>query len=93
MTSKEQLSARPLHAVLEGANALISDGLRVLIVAGRSRRLLTDAQEMELRDLCGECGVSFHGDTLKTLGSTATTLLVGNVARSVLVLQKARQFP
>ncbi len=81
----------PLHAAIQQASDVIGylPGTKVVIVAGRSRRLAVENHRSELRDLMLERG-AVGAEVRKTIGDVATAFVVAGVGTGVAVLQAAR---
>lgn len=60
---------------------------RLLIVAGRSRRLAPESHEIELKQIFDEKSNSIGTDVRSTLGDVATAFVAGGVNASLLVMQ------
>lgn len=84
-------SSRPLHAILDTAARIISErtqqGLRVLVVTGRSRTMAVESHAKELRQLIVDRSVSMSSDAPKTLGPIGAAFIATNANTSLLVLQ------
>jgi hypothetical protein len=59
---------------------------RLLIVAGRSRRLAVESHQAELKELMNEYG-TVGSDVKKTIGDVATGFVVAGCGAGVVVLQ------
>ncbi|KAH9948780.1 Sodium/hydrogen exchanger family-domain-containing protein [Amylocystis lapponica] len=90
ITFTERSSTQPLHAILEDAARAAQGPARLLVVAGRSRRLAVTSHDAELRALFAERGASLAADVRKTLGEVATAFVAANTNGSLLVLQARR---
>lgn len=82
----------PLHAAVQNAS-LQADSLtesheRLLIVAGRSRRLATENHQQEIKDLMEEHG-SVGNEVQKTVGDVATAFVVARCKAGIVVVQTA----
>ncbi|KAG1858827.1 Sodium/hydrogen exchanger family-domain-containing protein [Suillus subluteus] len=75
----------PLHAAIQRASMC----QRVLVVAGRSKRLAVENHHAELKDLVEEHRVVGHEVTRKTIGDVATAFVVSGCATAMVVLQAA----
>ncbi|KAG1814783.1 Sodium/hydrogen exchanger family-domain-containing protein [Suillus subaureus] len=75
----------PLHAAIQRASMC----QRVLVVAGRSKRLAVENHHAELKDLVEEYRVVGHEVTSKTIGDVATAFMVSGCATAMVVLQAA----
>jgi hypothetical protein len=62
---------------------------RVLVVAGRSKRLAVEDHRAELKDLVEEHRVVGHEVISKTIGDVATAFVVSGCASAMVVLQAA----
>lgn len=75
----------PLHAAIQRASMC----QRVLVVAGRSKRLAVEDHRLELKDLVEEHRVVGHEVISKTIGDVATAFVVSGCASAMVVLQAA----
>lgn len=75
----------PLHAAIQRASMC----QRVLVVAGRSKRLAVEDHRAELKDLVEEHRVVGHEVISKTIGDVATAFVVSGCASAMVVLQAA----
>ncbi|RDB14902.1 K(+)/H(+) antiporter 1 [Hypsizygus marmoreus] len=83
----------PLHAAIQEAGVLISArswGARLLIVAGRSRRLAVENHRGELKELMEEYG-AVGAEVKKTIGDVATAFVVAGCGTGVVVLQATNE--
>ncbi|KAF8547175.1 hypothetical protein OG21DRAFT_1517598 [Imleria badia] len=80
----------PLHAAIRHARALLETSPRLLIVAGRSRRLAKESHHGEMKRLLETYrpGVGLEG-MQRTIGDVGTAMVVGGSASAVVVLQAA----
>ena len=79
----------PLHAALRHAHTLRETSPRLLVVAGRSRRLANDHHGEMMRVLeTYRPGVGLEG-MRKTIGDVGTAMVVGGSASAVVVVQAA----
>lgn len=80
----------PVQAALRHVRALRETSPRVLIVAGRSRRLAKESHhgEMKLVSETYRPGVRLEG-MRKTIGDVGTAMVVGGSASAVVVVQAA----
>lgn len=89
---REERVASPLRAVVEHAAALedatAERRSRLLIVAGRSRRLAVENHHAELRALMEEHG-GVAQEVKKTVGDVAAAFIVTGSKASIVVLQAA----
>ena len=79
----------PLHALVEAVSQTSSEHpqSRLLVVAGRSRRLAVESHEVELQQLVAEKNASLGSETMKTLGDVGSALVASNTNANLLVLQ------
>jgi len=89
---REEHSKKPLHFVQTFASTLRSqlEGARsgrLLIVAGRSRRMATESHSAELKELLSENRTSIGGEATKTLGEVGTAIISGDAGEGILVVQ------
>ena len=92
MTFAEASSAKPLHHVVDEARRLSAaareDCARLLVLAGRSRRLAVENHQAELKAL-----VEAHGGVVgavkRTVGDVTTALVVSGCQANVIVFQAA----
>ena len=79
----------PLHALLEVVSRTSSEHQqsRLLVVAGRSRRLAVETHAVELQQLLAEKNVSLSSETMKTLGDVGSALVASSTNASLLVMQ------
>ncbi|KAG0693115.1 hypothetical protein DFH29DRAFT_1040944 [Suillus ampliporus] len=73
----------PLHAAIQRASMY----KRVLVVAGRSKRLVVEDHHAELKDLVEEHRMVGHEVIRKTIGNVATAFVVPGCASGIVVLQ------
>ena len=82
----------PLHAAVEDASSLLNDLIekksRLLVVAGRSRRLAAESHHTELKLLMEERG-SVGSEVKKTIGDVATAFVVSGCKAGLIVMQAA----
>jgi len=82
----------PLHAVMQNASSLLESlterHSRLLIVAGRSRRLAVANHQQELKEFMEEHG-SVGSEVRKTVGDVATAFVVAGCKAGVVVIQAA----
>ena len=88
----EERTNKPLHFVQTLASTLQQQSRRtrsrrLLIVAGRSRRMATESHTAELKTLLAESRASIGGEATKTLGEVGTAVISGDVGEGVLVVQ------
>jgi hypothetical protein len=80
----------PLHAVVQNASSLLESlterHSRLLIVAGRSRRLAVANHQQELKELMEEHG-SVGSEVRKTVGDVATAFVVAGCKAGIVVIQ------
>lgn len=83
-------SPAPLHAAVRQARALRETSPRLLIVAGRSRRMAKENHHGEMKRLLETYrpGVGLEG-MRRTIGDVGTAMVVGGSASAVVVLQTA----
>ena len=89
---EEISSANPLRSVVEHA-AMLEDATadrrsRLMVVAGRSRRLAVENHHAELKELIEEHGGIAH-EVKKTVGDVAAAFIVTGSKASIVVLQAA----
>ncbi|THG96362.1 hypothetical protein EW026_g5457 [Hermanssonia centrifuga] len=91
MKFTHEISARPLHSVLECAAKTLANQAqsRPLVVVGRSRRLAVGSHAAELRELLTEHGASANSEVAKTLGDVGASFFAANANASLLILQAA----
>ena len=80
----------PLHAALRHARTLRETSPRLLIVAGRSRRLAKESHHGEMKRVLETYrpGVGLEG-MRRTIGDVGTAMVVGGSASAVVVVQVA----
>lgn len=82
----------PLHAAVQSAisqiESLKEKRSRLLIVAGRSRRLAVENHQQELKELMEEHG-SVGNEVKKTVGDVATAFVVFGCKAGIVVVQAA----
>ena len=82
-----------LRSVIEYAAALEASTAdrrsRLLVVAGRSRRLAVEHHGRELEELAGEYGATITPEVRKTVGDVASSFIVCGSKASIVVLQAA----
>ncbi|KAI0823303.1 hypothetical protein BC628DRAFT_1340137, partial [Trametes gibbosa] len=86
----EETSAAPLHTVLDLAARSSSSRARLVVVAGRSRRMATESHFDELRQLCVEHNASLGSELPKILGDVASAFVATGSNASIAVVQAAR---
>ncbi|KIJ17578.1 hypothetical protein PAXINDRAFT_167578 [Paxillus involutus ATCC 200175] len=79
----------PLHAAIKRASGIRETHKRLVIVAGRSRRLATENHHAELEQLFQEHQSVDHEVVRKTIGDVATAMVVAGSASAMVVLQAA----
>ncbi|KAH7915459.1 Sodium/hydrogen exchanger family-domain-containing protein [Hygrophoropsis aurantiaca] len=83
----------PLHAIVQQASSLretlAQKRTRLLIVAGRSRRLAVENHHHELKELIEEHSSVGHEVVKKTIGDVATAFVVSGCGTGMVVLQAA----
>ena len=88
----EEPSPTPLRTVLERAGkmskAAVEERSRLLVLAGRSRRLAVENHHVELKALVEEYG-GVGGEVKRTVGDVATALVVSRCQANVIVFQTA----
>ena len=93
MSFLEESSAQPLHTALELASRAGSPAARLVVVAGRSRRMAVESHERELQALTSARGAAGGGELPKTLGQVACAFAVAGPAQaSLLVVQAAQKW-
>ncbi|KAG6899749.1 hypothetical protein C0993_007236 [Termitomyces sp. T159_Od127] len=85
---KEITTPIPLHAGIHEAEGCRRPGVRLIVVAGRGRRLAVENHARELKDVMGEYG-SVGSEVKKTIGDVATAFVVAGCAEGVVVMQEA----
>ena len=83
---------KPLHAIVERVGEIV-DGMserktRVLVMVGRSRRLVVEDHTAELREMM-QNRKPIGGEVRRTIGDVGTTLVVSAVKAGVVALQAA----
>ncbi|CAG8523593.1 3234_t:CDS:2 [Acaulospora morrowiae] len=84
----EVISATPLQTAVERAKNVV--GTKDLVVLGRGRQEAAVNHRGEFLEVIKNIGISFGGDTRKSLGDVAVSFLVGEVASSILVIQSKK---
>lgn len=88
----ELATPNPLHAAVDDASSLLNDLIekksRLLVVAGRSRRLAAESHHAELKELMEEHG-SVGSEVKKTIGDVATAFVVSGCKAGLVVVQAA----
>lgn len=79
----------PLRAAIQQAAVLRARHKRLLIMAGRSRRLAAEDHHFELKQVCEEHRSSVSEHIRKTSGDVASAMLVSSSATALVVLQAA----
>ncbi|KAI6098205.1 Sodium/hydrogen exchanger family-domain-containing protein [Pisolithus sp. B1] len=78
----------PLRAAIQRAATIRQAHTRLLIIAGRSKRLATESHHHELKEIFEEYGT--NGDMVrKTIGDVASAMVVSSSASTLVVLQAA----
>ncbi|KAI6030467.1 hypothetical protein F5J12DRAFT_924885 [Pisolithus orientalis] len=78
----------PLRTAIQRAATIGQTHTRLMIVAGRSKRLATESHHHELKEIFVEYGTS--GEMMrKTIGDVASAMVVSNSASALVVLQTA----
>jgi len=89
---KELITPVPLHTLVENARSQIESlnekRSRLLIMAGRSRRLAVENHHHELKELMEEHGSVGH-EVKKTIGDVATAFVVSGCKAGLVVVQAA----
>ncbi|KAG6888532.1 hypothetical protein C0995_007644 [Termitomyces sp. Mi166 len=85
---KELATPVPLHAGIREAEGCRRPGVRLVVVAGRGRRMAVENHAKELKDVMAEYG-SVRSEVKKTIGDVATAFVVAGCAEGVVVLQEA----
>jgi hypothetical protein len=90
----EIASPRPLNAIMarmaDDLEIMISKHTRMLVVAGRSRRLAVESHGAELKGLMEEHGTTAAGhEVRKTLGDVATAFVATRSHVGMIVVQAA----
>ena len=92
MAFSEVATPVPLHRVVEEAQGLaasaVEDRARLVVLAGRSRRLAVENHATELKELVEEHG-GISGAVRRTVGDVATSLVVSGCRANVIVFQAA----
>jgi hypothetical protein len=89
---RELASPIPLHAAIREVNVYYETiagqrrAPRVLVVAGRSRRMAVENHAGELKELVGEYG-SVGTEVRKTMGDVATAFVVAGAGSGLVVVQ------
>lgn len=86
----EEVSNTPLHAMLDLVARSLGSRGRLVVVAGRSRRMATESHFEELRQLCVEHNASLGLELPKILGEVASAFVVTGANASIAVVQAAR---
>ncbi|OJT07104.1 K(+)/H(+) antiporter 1 [Trametes pubescens] len=86
----EEVSNTPLHAMLDLVARSLGSRGRLVVVAGRSRRMATESHFEELRQLCVEHNASLGSELPKILGEVASAFVVTGANASIAVVQAAR---
>lgn len=84
-------SAAPLRSLMERSTGL-SGGRRLIVVAGRGKRLAAESHQDEMQVLLsgGQSGYGALGNEMrKTLGDVATAFLISGVGAELLVMQSS----
>lgn len=84
-------SATPLRSLMERSPSL-SGGRRLIVVAGRGKRLAAESHQDEMQVLLsgGQSGYGALGNEMrKTLGDVATAFLISGVGAELLVVQSS----
>lgn len=80
----------PLHAAIQHVRALRETSPRLLVVAGRSRRLAKESHHVEMKRLLETCRSGLRPEGMrKTIGDVGTAMVVSGSASAVVVLQAA----
>ena len=89
MTLSEEHTPLPLHAMLGAAEETASRHAqsRLLVVAGRSRRLAVESHTIELQQILAERNASVGSETIKTVGDVGSAFVAAKTNASLLVLQ------
>lgn len=88
----EEAASAPLHAVIERARKMsdtaVEERSRLLVLAGRSRRLAVENHHAELKTITEEYG-GVGGEVKRTVGDVTTALVVSGCQANVIVFQAA----
>ena len=80
----------PLHTIIQHANRIFDtaavERTRLLIIAGRSRRLAVENHHAELKELMQEHG-AVGSEVKKTVGDVATAFVVSGCNAGLIVMQ------
>ncbi|KAI0774763.1 Sodium/hydrogen exchanger family-domain-containing protein [Trametes elegans] len=85
----EESSAAPLHTVVEHAAGAQAGRGRLLVVAGRARRMAAESHFGELQRLCVERNASLGSEMPKILGEVASAFVAAGTGASLVVVQAA----
>ena len=88
----EMGTPKPLHAIVGRVNEIVDvmseKKTRVLVMVGRSRRLMVESHTAELKEVLRN-GKPIGGEARRTIGDVGTALVVSGVKAGVVVLQAA----
>lgn len=82
--------AQPLHTVVDLVNGEIShplSGRSLVVVTGRSRRMVVESHSAELAKLMTEKGSNISSTVPKTLGDVGAAIIATGANASLLVMQ------
>ncbi|KAI0650432.1 Sodium/hydrogen exchanger family-domain-containing protein [Trametes meyenii] len=85
----EETSNTPLHSVVELATKSLPNRARLLLVAGRARRMAVESHFDELRHLCIEHNASLGTELPKILGEVASAFVAAGLGASMVIVQAA----
>ncbi|KAI0640791.1 Sodium/hydrogen exchanger family-domain-containing protein [Trametes meyenii] len=85
----EETSNAPLHSVIGLATRSLPATARLLLVAGRARRMAVESHFDELRKLCVEHNASLGTELPKILGEVASAFVAAGSSASMVIVQAA----
>ena len=92
MAFREETSPAPLHHLIEHALRMsataVEEDSRLLVLAGRSRRLAAESHHAELKAIMDEHG-GVGSEVKRTVGDVTTALVVSGCQANVIVFQAA----
>ncbi|KAI0355306.1 hypothetical protein OH77DRAFT_316224 [Trametes cingulata] len=89
VTFTEESSSAPLHHIVAYASRNLSSRGRLVLVAGRSRRMAIEAHSEELNQLCLEHNASLGTELPKVLGEVASAFVATGMNVGIAVVQAA----
>ncbi|KIJ64593.1 hypothetical protein HYDPIDRAFT_28527 [Hydnomerulius pinastri MD-312] len=81
----------PLHAITQRTKTLRETHRRLLVVTGRSKRLVAETHQQELKQIVEEHGSTGYDLVKKTIGDVATSFVISGSQNALVVVQAASE--